>query len=575
MKTVLKKIVLMVLSLMLLFGMAACGGGSGNGDDNNPGGNTSAEKSGTVTVSIPANASTQYAWEAMEYAYESLPGNENVDVKIETNTSSEDYTTKLLQSLTAGAQNVSADIVVANEAGQYLKTCFADYMPYLAKKNPYANNQIWRDTLEQAAYATYGADDELYMLSFDTTQVFIVYSKYAFAKAGITEVPQTWNELIAACDKLSKTESPSKGETYVPMSFGGSKSSMGMPLSWLIRIYSDQYFRDFAEIAHSADGDYTYDPDIDADWELSYALEDYEGTDVEKKQGAINNDNPFEYTSNPLRALNAYYEGTEYNPKGARWQDMINNLNLLLGNPDYLNDDLSQNYATALTNMYTNRAGMCVVASDFLLAYANQMGYTMDQVLEVLGIFYAPAMTAFDKNDPEAAPAADYTRSLGGPNGFFGVVNKNKAQTDLAMDFMMFVFSKQGQEVRLNNIAENNGSINGPLLVKDVEIPESLMGPLNALHEAAGGMYYYGESDYNPYFLVSSGLKAYNGMYEPHADDDIKELYWNFFIKKEIKTAQDLGAQIYAKMDAYKKQYFELLDYRDDCLSTPSKNPSK
>ena len=143
------------------------------------------------------------------------------------------------------------------------------------------------------------------------------------------------------------------------------------------------------------------------------------------------------------------------------------------------------------------------------------------------------------------------------------------------MDFMMFVFSKQGQEVRLNNIAENNGSINGPLLVKDVEIPESLMGPLNALHEAAGGMYYYGESDYNPYFLVSSGLKAYNGMYEPHADDDIKELYWNFFIKKEIKTAQDLGAQIYAKMDAYKKQYFELLDYRDDCLSTPSKNPSK
>ena len=131
MKTVLKKIVLMVLSLMLLFGMAACGGGSGNGDDNNPGGNTSAEKSGTVTVSIPANASTQYAWEAMEYAYESLPGNEKVDVKIETNTSSEDYTTKLLQSLTAGAQNVSADIVVANEAGQYLKTCFADYMPYL------------------------------------------------------------------------------------------------------------------------------------------------------------------------------------------------------------------------------------------------------------------------------------------------------------------------------------------------------------------------------------------------------------------------------------------------------------
>ena len=39
--------------------------------------------------------------------------------------------------------------------------------------------------------------------------------------------------------------------------------------------------------------------------------------------------------------------------------------------------------------------------------------------------------------------AVDYARSLGGPNGFIGVINKSKEQNDLSMDFMMFYSSPE------------------------------------------------------------------------------------------------------------------------------------
>lgn len=567
----LKSILLACMSAIFVFSSVACGGGEGN--------NPSGGGKKTITVSIPAESITEYSWQAMKQAYEKLPGNENITVRIETNTDASDYTTKLSTALSGGVNNVSADIVVANEVGQYLTTCFADYMPYLTKPNPYADNKIWRDTLESAAYATYGADDELYMLSFDTTQVFIVYSKQAFAEAEINAADiKTWNDLVVACEKLSNTVAPNaNGESYIPMSFGGSKSSMGMPLSWLIGIYADQYFRDFAEVAHSVDGDYTYDPDVDADWN-SDAYKLTEGATVEEIIAAINFDNPSSYTSNPLRAYKAYFENSEYNPNGDRWQDMLSNLHEIFGNADYLNDDLSQDYGTALTNMYTTRAGMCIVASDFFTAYSKQKNVNLEQVLKVMGVMNLPPMTDYG-DDGIGAPAANYTRTVGGPNGFFGVINKNKEQTDLAMDFLMYVFSAQGQKVRLESVNENGGAINGPLLVKDVEIPEDVQIIQKALNEAAGGIDYYGETVYNPYVsLVATGLKAYNGMFEAHIDDEIKGVYYNYFNPNagsgKITTAAECGRQVFDIMNNWRASFFEQLGYRADCLDDVTKNPA-
>jgi len=46
------------------------------------------------------------------------------------------------------------------------------------------------------------------------------YSKKAFAKAGVTSVPRTWDELYAACDQL-------KSAGYTPMVYGNGGQSLG------------------------------------------------------------------------------------------------------------------------------------------------------------------------------------------------------------------------------------------------------------------------------------------------------------------------------------------------------------
>lgn len=566
-----KSIMLTLLVATFMLGAVACGGTGSTGGGKK-----------RVVVSIPAASSAMYSWQAMETAYEKL--NPDVDVKIETNTDAADYQTKLMNALSGGVDNVSADIVVANEVGQYLTTCFVDYMPYLAQPNPYANNQIWRDTLEEIAYATYGADDKLYTLSFDTTQVFIAYSVSAFNKCGLkAEDIKTWDDLVHACEVLSSTTAPnSAGKSYVAMAFGGSRESMGMPLGWLIRTYADQYFRDFSAVAHSQYGDYTFDPDIDSAWAEAHADDTYqlaENATAEERIAAANFDSPAEHTINPLRAYNAYFNdpNNTYNPLGARWQDMFENLHEIFGTPEYLIDELNADHGTALTHMYTSRAGMAVVASDFFVSYAQQYGITLEQATQAIGIIPLPPMTDHG-NDRVGAPASNYTRALGGPNGFYGVVNKSKEQTDLAMDFLMYVFSKQGQEVRVNNLAANGGALNGPVLVKDVEIPEEVQYVSNALYKANGNINFFGESDYNPILLVSSGLRGYNGSYEAHIDDELKGVYYNYFNPNaqsgKIETAAECGRQVFEIMKSWQDEFFEIMNYRQDCLNDVSKDPA-
>jgi len=59
-----------------------------------------------------------------------------------------------------------------------------------------------------------------YVMPLETQFYIGFYNKAAFAKAGITQVPQTWNELYAACDKL-------KAAGYTPLVYGNGGQSLG------------------------------------------------------------------------------------------------------------------------------------------------------------------------------------------------------------------------------------------------------------------------------------------------------------------------------------------------------------
>ena len=155
--------------------------------------------------------------------------------------------------------------------------------------------------------------------------------------------------------------------------------------------------------------------------------------------------------------------------------------------------------------------------------------------------------------------AVNYARSLGGPNGFIGVINKSKEQNDLSMDFMMFYASPEGQSIRYSKMEELNQSPAGPSLVYDVTMPEKWSSIF-------GGMGYMGECDNNPFGAFARGFNDEQQSVREWVD--LAQRYFNGelsvdeFSKKMQKVMQDAIPR-----------WLETRGYRPDALDDPSKDP--
>lgn len=80
-----------------------------------------------------------------------------------------------------------------------------DLAPYFRQPNPYIpGNKAWQDAMDKAQLAeSRSASGAVYTLSGDKVVYGIYYNKDLFKKAGITKVPTSWTELIAASKKLN------------------------------------------------------------------------------------------------------------------------------------------------------------------------------------------------------------------------------------------------------------------------------------------------------------------------------------------------------------------------------------
>ncbi len=80
-----------------------------------------------------------------------------------------------------------------------------DLAPYFRQPNPYIpGNKAWQDAMDKAQLAeSRSASGAVYTLSGDKVVYGIYYNKNLFKKAGITKVPTSWTELIAASKKLN------------------------------------------------------------------------------------------------------------------------------------------------------------------------------------------------------------------------------------------------------------------------------------------------------------------------------------------------------------------------------------
>lgn len=211
--------------------------------------------SGDITVYAQAyqpiepteeNPNPPTALKEVAAAYEELHPNINIDFK--TTVAGDDYITWLKTKMSAGE---APDIVWSQntdlKGGTYPKGSMVDLAPIF---ETYANTYIdgntkWIDTFTPSIYEQLPDENgAVWQLNADYVATAVVYNKDMFEAAGITELPETWDEFNEVCAKLKDTG-------VIPYSYSMSnKYESSDRMSWWARVfYSNYYADDFAEMA--------------------------------------------------------------------------------------------------------------------------------------------------------------------------------------------------------------------------------------------------------------------------------------------------------------------------------------
>ena len=467
-----KAIMTAMLSVCFLM-PAAC-----NGGQEQESGNT---LSGNIEFLVPMANVDNAALQAMADAYQDI--NRGVSVKIIENNGN-GYA-ELVRNCVAGVKEDVIHIVRISQISQYYGTDrVIDFSDYLEEENDYAEGSpsydgTWKSVLEQDAYPLEGKAYTIPALSYESNYTVCFYDKRAMEdlKGDADYVPETWQDLIGLLQAA-------KEDGYLSplgLSFTGSSCS-GIFMGWLIKMYADQYFRDFTDKAHSQAGDYSYiAADKDWNYELSKNDPDFDRNDV--------------YSSNLNRVIDTFFNDASFNIKSARYADMMENFkelsqyassamtderSAILGldeTANYWNDQKGVGGSASGSSLLRKNVFLRPARLDSVLDYITR--YALDDVKnnnnnvakiisDRFGWFELPAMP---KREGAGAPASDTVRSLGGPVNELGIINNgNNKQVEAAVDFLKFVLSPQGQKIRYDTYVANGYTAVMPSLVKDCQV---------------------------------------------------------------------------------------------------------
>lgn len=552
-----KAIVVIVAIIFSLTALMACD----NDVDNN--GNNDNDLSGTININIPIGNNELIALQKAVSSYRLINPYVNINI---TQQDGDSYSDWLAQQLASDTSNITADIVMNNEVAQFFSANkFVDYSDYLTRSNPYADNQMWRDVLMEPAYRANGSRGEIYSLNFESTQIVFFYNKKIFQQAGLTvdgtttgepRTPATWDELINFSSIISQTPNSGGQGNYSALAIAGNATSFWSgQMGWLIRVYADQYFRSFINDVRSKPGDFNYNNRIDANWQYKPLPSDF--TDLSEQQAfeaAIYNDSPSNVTVNLVRVLNML-NNNEIGPIHPKYQDMLVNLKKMIPlytQPGFAGSDINGAYDA----FWSQRAAMCFIGTDFYKSYhLYNDGLSEEQKMQI-GTFYCPPMTW--AGTANGQPDVDITRSVGGPQGYYGVINKNQKQNDLVMDFMMYWASKQGQEIIFDSFEEQGWYINGKVFINDIEIPDSI--------HPSKDLIFQGESDLNPIQFVARGLGA-----EPLSLRDFQVNIVRYF-NGELTVSQ-YASLMQNRLKHFIPHYLADRGFSADSINNPALNP--
>ena len=444
--------------------------------------------SGTIHINLQGN--NQDVWQQVAAAYMKLHPNVKVIVNLKPAQGYADY-------ISAGfaAGSPPFDLVQNNQNAALINAGkFLDFGPYLNQPDPYIGGKPWRDAVNLGAMlATESPANKVYDLNLEQVQVLWFYNKEIFSKVGITSVPTTWSQLLADCARLKKAG-------YIPLALAGDYDSLWAGNGgWLFRMYADQYTRSLILDERSRPGDYTYDKTIDAKWR-------YDPHDPY-------NDDANKVTINPLRRLIAIKKSFSDTPAQVKmdrwrddslpWQTLDRNLYNLLAHytpPGWF----GINQDTAYSLFLQQKAAILLDGGWRLTSFDKDLkNLTLTKTKHALkpftlGVFNNPSMTG----PYVEAPA----RTISVAIDFYGVPKKSFAQNRLNVDFLMWFTSPHGYTTYIKaSLASPHGSLVGPPIVKNVELPASLRARFAAIKQignteksGTSGVGARGFDDYQP-----------------------------------------------------------------------------
>lgn len=539
-----KKLICVLLSVVFVLGLMGCSSSQGK----------------TIIIALPMG-SEKPVWEALAADYMSL--NPDVEVKVKDKDAAE-YSNWLIKGFASG-EDLEADIITVNEIASYIpegKVLKLDN--YLNKITPYAQDENgdpvrWRDVMEEDAYRSsldnkfIIQDNSTYCISMDRVQVALFYNKKIFEQCGIKQLPRTWDELVAVCETISKYQNPETGEYYSPLSIPGETRALTYYYNWLVRIYSDQYFRDLEPSLAYQPQDYFYDVEREGEW--TFDIND------------INNDKTSNVGFNTVRLASQVYNGGEASVKTDKFQEMMENFRKIF--PEYaLPDFTSATLGYEYYYFYNAQAAMILDASWFVTDFPEKMKKPYQTGFKQFdyGILYLPPMGAEVNAEGEVVKMADScvastnVRSLGGAAGYYGCINKSKEQNDLNADFLMYFASPRGQTVRLNAMKKSGLAPKGTILLKDFQMDSEWQSLLDQIE-------YRGECDYNPATVFTSGW-----MGDQESKRGFYALSQQFFMDEiTIKEMQD---SLHKELQKGIDRWIVSNNYKSDCLQYPERNPS-
>lgn len=444
---------------------------------------------GTITINTAASVGSKEAWQAVADAY--IKKNPKVKIVVDEKPS-EGYA-EWVQNI-YNTENPTTDILNINLAGSVAVGKSINFLEYAENQSPYSDS-IWTDQFNFSMQQLDLARNEWTALSLDSVQVIWLYNRQIFEEVGL-EPPTTWNELIAACEKIAAAG-------YQPVSIPGDFNSFWAgTMGWLSQIYADQTTRSMINVYRAQEGDYCYDPDIDGVWKFDIA-DPY-------------NDDAWKVDFNAVRAFKAVSDGT-YAPDTAGMKTVWSNYAKVF--PKYSGGDAFFGTNDGIPLFYQGKAAMIVDGAWRLINFKNDMEKVAsgedvksgDTVIDGikkfdLGTFNMPSM--------EGEGIEAKARTIEVATGFLGAIKKDKAHDDLVVDFLMFVSSEEGYSTYLTAGLAADMVPAGPALVYGVELPAEIQSAFDNLSFVGNCQKGYGQ-------MLARGMAGSAG--------DIQESYRAFY----------------------------------------------